>query len=134
MSDIICLWLFKPPPQMYTCSSLHILVRVFSCTQSTLDNNYHKIVHTMIIFISAQSVSICLKRSTQLFVDTVSGTYTCSPLIAKPAAATLSPFLYTTSYQCVRRMLMQSPHCPMCKAGLPPQKPIHPNFTCEFGV
>ena len=27
---------------------------------------------------------------------------------------------------------MQSPHCPICKAGLPPQNPIHPNFSCEF--
>ena len=26
---------------------------------------------------------------------------------------------------------MQSPHCPICKAGLPPQNPIHPNFSCE---
>ena len=26
---------------------------------------------------------------------------------------------------------MQSPHCPICKAGLPPQNPIHPNFSRE---
>ena len=41
-------------------------------------------------------------------------------------------FSHTPSYRCIRRMLHQSPHCPICKAGLPPQNPIHPNFSCKW--
>lgn len=46
----------------------------------------------------------------------------------------LSIYILSTicSYHCIHQMLMQSPHCPICKAGLPPQNPIHPNFSCEF--
>ena len=57
--------------------------------------------------------------------------YTCSLLIIScyPLPDPTSP--PPSSYRCVRRMLVQSPHCPICKAGLPPQNSIHPNFSCK---
>ena len=72
-------------------------------------------------------VSICLKRSILLSVVTVSGTST----LPHSCYILPDPLSLPQSYSCVRQMLVQSPHCPMCKAGLPPQNPIHPNFSRE---
>ena len=89
----------------------------------------HVLVYSCItLHIAVPFASTYLKRSTLQCVDTVSGRSSLSSLLA-----IFTNFIIPLpSYRCVRRMLMQSPHCPICKAGLPPQNPIHPNFSCKF--
>lgn len=74
-------------------------------------------------FFAALCATTSLKKFTRLFVGTASG-----KLLSLPRYLS-THHCSRISYSCIRRMLLQSPHCPICKVGFPPQNPIHPSFS-----